>query len=93
MLKTVGVAELQRQFRSIFEEVVGENTPYVLTRDSKPEAVLVSYAEFMRLQDQDFSRRFDDLLQRMAETNAGYTEEEVMAEVEATIREVREQYQ
>lgn len=93
MLKTVGVAELQRQFRSIFEEVVGGNTPYVLTRDSKPEAVLVSYAEFMRLQDQDFSRRFDDLLQRMAETNAGYTEEEVMAEVKAAIREVREQYQ
>ena len=93
MLKTVGVAELQRQFRSIFEEVVGENTPYVLTRDSKPEAVLVSYTEFMRLQDQDFSRRFDELVQRMGETNAGYTEEEVMAEVKAAVREVREQYQ
>ena len=93
MLKTVGVAELQRQFRSIFEEVVGENTPYVLTRDSKPEAVLVSYTEFMRLQDQDFSRRFDELVQRMGETNDGYTEEEVMAEVKAAVREVREQYQ
>lgn len=92
-MKTVGVMELQRQFRNIFEEVVGENISYVLTRGSKPEAVLVSYEEFMRLQEQDFSRRFDELVQRMAETNAGYTEEEVMAEVKAAIREVREQYQ
>lgn len=93
MLKTVGITELQRQFRSIFEEVVGENTPYILTRGSKPEAVLVSYEEFKRLQEQDFARRFDELVQRMAEENAGYTEEEVMAEVKAAIREVREQYQ
>ena len=93
MLKTAGITELQRQFGSIFEEVVGDNTPYVLTRDSKPEAVLVSYDEFKRLQEQDFSRRFDEMVQRMAEANAGYTEEEVMAEVKAAIREVREQYQ
>lgn len=93
MLKTVGITELQRQFRSIFEEVVGENTPYVLTRGSKPEAVLVSYEEFKRLHEQDFARRFDELVQRMAEANADYTEEEVMAEVKAAIREVREQYQ
>ena len=56
MLKTVGVTELQRQFRSIFEEVVAGKVPYVLTRGSKPEAVLVSYEEFMRLQEQ---RRID----------------------------------
>ena len=93
MLKTVGVTELQRQFRSIFEEVVAGKVPYVLTRGSKPEAVLVSYEEFMRLQEQDFSRRFDELVQRMTEKNAGYTEEEVMNEVKAAIKEVREQYQ
>ena len=93
MLKTVGVTELQRQFRSILEEVVVGNVPYVLTRGSKPEAVLVSYEEFMRLQEQDFARRFDELVQRMTEKNAGYTEEEVMNEVKAAIKEVREQYQ
>lgn len=92
MLKTVGVTELQRQFRSIFEEVVAGNVPYVLTRDSKPEAVLVSYEEFMRLQEQDFARRFDELVQRMTEKNAAYTEDEVMNEVKAAIQEVREQY-
>jgi len=92
MLKTVGVTELQRQFRSIFEEVVVGNIPYVLTRGSKPEAVLVSYEEFMRLQEQDFARRFDHLVQRMTEKNAAYTEDEVMNEVKAAIQEVREQY-
>lgn len=92
MLKTVGVTELQRQFRSIFEEVVVGNVPYVLTRGSKPEAVLVSYEEFMRLQEQDYGRRFDELVQQMTEKNAGYTEDEVMDEVKAAIQEVREQY-
>jgi prevent-host-death family protein len=92
MLKTVGVTELQRQFRSIFEDVISGNVPYVLTRGSKPEAVLVSYEEFMRLQEQDFSRRFDELVQPMTEKNAGYTEDEVMNEVKAAIQEVREQY-
>ena len=92
MLKTIGVTELQRQFRSIFEEVVAGNVPYVLTRGSKPEAVLVSYDEFLRLQDQDFARRFDELVQRMTEKNGAYTEDEVMNEVKAAIQEVREQY-
>lgn len=92
MLKTIGVTELQRQFRSIFEEVVAGNVPYVLTRGSKPEAVLVSYDEFLRLQDQDFACRFDELVQRMTEKNGEYTEDEVMNEVKAAIQEVREQY-
>jgi PHD/YefM family antitoxin component YafN of YafNO toxin-antitoxin module len=64
----------------------------VLTRGSKPEAVLVSYEEFMRLQEQDFARRFDELVQSMTEKNAGYTEDEVMNEVKVAIQEVREQY-
>lgn len=89
MLKTIGVTELQRQFRSIFAEVVAGNVPYVLTRGSKPEAVLVSYEEFMRLQDQDFARRFDELVQHMTEKNAEYTEDEVMSEVKLAIQEVR----
>lgn len=93
MLKTVGVTELQRRLQSILAEVTGANIPYVLTRDSKPEAVLLSYDEFVRLQEQDFAQRFDALIQQMTETNARYTEDEVMAEVKAAIQEVREQYQ
>jgi prevent-host-death family protein len=92
MLKTVGVTELQRQLRSILDEVVGGNTPYILTRDSKPEAVIVSYDAFMRLQalqEQDVLRRVDDMIRRLAESNAEYDEAYVAAEVEAAVQEVR----
>ena len=32
MPKVIGVTELQRRFRSVFNEVAHDNTPYVLTR-------------------------------------------------------------
>jgi prevent-host-death family protein len=93
MLKTVGVNELQRQLRSILDEVIADNTPYVLTRDSKPEAVIVPYEAFMRmqaLQEQDVLQRVDNMIHRMAENNATYDEDFVAAEVEAAIQEVRQ---
>lgn len=92
MLKTIGITELQRQLRSILDEVVAGDTPYVLTRDRKPEAVIVSYDAFMRwqaLQEQDVLRRVDDMIRRMAESNAEYDEAYVAAEVEAAVQEVR----
>ena len=48
MQKIIGVTELQRRFRSIFDEVVHKKTPIVLTRGSRPEAVLISYEDFER---------------------------------------------
>ena len=94
MLKSVGFTELQRQLRSVLAEVVQENVPYVLTQDSEPQAVIVPYAEFMRLQalqEQDVLRRVDALILRMKESNAQYGEAEVAAEVEAAIQEVRQE--
>lgn len=37
----VGVTELQRKFRSFFDQVVKKPTSIVLTRRSRPEAVLI----------------------------------------------------
>lgn len=94
MFKSVGFTELQRQLRSVLAEVVQENVPYVLTQDSEPQAVIVPYAEFMRLQalqEQDVLRRVDALILRMKESNAQYSEAEVAAEVEAAIQEVRQE--
>jgi len=62
MQKVIGVTELQRRFRSVFDEVVKERIPYVLTRGSRPEAALVPYEEFLRfqaLEEQDVLARFD----------------------------------
>jgi prevent-host-death family protein len=91
MLRIIGVTELQRRFRSVFDQVVKRNTPYVLTRGSRPEAALISYEEFLRyqaLREGDVLARFDRLVARMAEQNAAVSEEEVATDVTAALSEV-----
>ena len=91
MHKIIGVTELQRRFRPIFDQVAKENIPYVLTRGSRPEAALIPYEEFLRfqaLQEQEVLARFDRLVTRMAEQNAAVGEEEVAADVAAARAEL-----
>ena len=86
MQRIIGVTELQRRFRSVFDEVAREHVPYVLTRGSRPEAALIPYEEFLRYQElheQDLFARFDQLMARMAEQNAGASEDQVEADVVA----------
>ena len=93
MQRIIGVTELQRRFRSVFDEVVKKRVPYVLTRGSRPEAALISYEEFMRfqaLQEQDVLARFDRLMTRMAEQNAAISDEEAAADVAAVLAELND---
>ncbi len=90
MQKIIGVTELQRNFRVVFDEVVQKSVPYVLTRGSRPEAALIPYDEFLRIQESQeraVVARFDRLLARMAEQNAPYGEEEVAEDIAAVQRE------
>jgi prevent-host-death family protein len=91
MHRIIGVTELQRRFRSVFDRVVKENVPYVLTRGSRPEAALIPYEDFLRFQalkEQDVLARFDRLVARMAEQNAAVSEEQVAADVAAARAEL-----
>jgi prevent-host-death family protein len=91
MQKIIGVTELQRHFRSVFDEVAEKHVPYVLTRGSRPEAAIIPYEEFLRFQalkEQDLLARFDQLMARMAEQNAAVSEEEAAADVAAARGEV-----
>jgi prevent-host-death family protein len=93
MQKIIGTTDLQRNFRAVLDEVVNEHVPYVLTRGSRPEAVLVPYAEYLRfqqLEERDVLRRVDALLARLAEDNAAYSVDEVAADVAAAVKEVRD---
>ncbi len=90
MLKIIGVTELQRRFRSVFDEVVDQQTPVVLTRGSRPEAVLISYQEYQRLQaaqTADAQAQFDRVWARLARLNAGVDEAELAADIEAALTE------
>ncbi len=86
MQKIIGVTELQRQFRLFFEDVVQKRTPLILTRGSRPEAVLIPYDDYLRfqqLQESEVLARFDQAWKRLAEVNAQYSEDEIAADIEA----------
>jgi prevent-host-death family protein len=93
MQRIIGVTELQRRFRSVFDQVSEENVAYVLTRGSRPEAALISYEEFLRfqaLQEREVMARFDRLVARMAEQNAAADESKVAADIDAALVESRD---
>jgi prevent-host-death family protein len=92
MNKIIGVTDLQRQFRKTFDEVADEHVPYVLTRGSRPEAVLIPYEQylrFIRADEEGILKRFDELLARMTVANGRFSEEEVAKDVSAAVRDVR----
>jgi prevent-host-death family protein len=85
MQKIVGVTELQRKFRSFFDQVVTKQTPIVLTRGSRPEAVLIPYAEYLRfqeLQESEVLARFDQVSTRLSAMNGAVSDQELAADIE-----------
>ncbi len=92
MNKIIGVTELQRRFRAVFDEVVQNRTPYVLTRGSRPEAAIVPYDDYVKYtqaHEEDVHARFEALLKRLEQVNAKYTDAEVERDVEEASRIVR----
>lgn len=91
MQKIVGVTTLQRTFRALFDEVVRTRVPLILTRGSRPEAVLISYQDYLRfqeMQENEVLARFDQVWQRLERQNAGYSAEEIADDIE-TARDSR----
>jgi prevent-host-death family protein len=84
MQKIIGVTDLQRRFRAVLDEVVGRHVPDVLTRGSRPEAALVPYEDYVRVQEleeRDVLRLFDRCRARLALRNAEVSDEEVTRDV------------
>ena len=95
MDRIIGVTELQRRFKSVFDDVINNQTPYILTRGSRPEAVLIPYEEYVRYQtitEENVKERLEEVLGKIRQATAGRSEEEIQADIEAAIREVRQQY-
>jgi len=73
-------------FRAIFDEVARKQTPVMLTRGSRPEAVLVSYQDYLRfqeIQESEVLAHFDQVWDRLSEANAAFSEEEIAADIAA----------
>ena len=89
MQQIIGVTELQRKFRSFFDEVVRKHTPLVLTRGSRPEAVLISYDDYMRfqqMQESEVLAQFERVWNRLAKVNADFDEAEIAADIKIARR-------
>ena len=86
MQQIIGVTELQRKFRSFFEDVVSKRIPLVLTRGSRPEAVLIPYEDYLRfqqMQESEVLAHFDRVWTRLAKVNASFTDDEIAADIKA----------
>ncbi len=86
MQKIIGVTELQRRFRPLFEDVVRKRTPLVLTRGSRPEAVLIPYDDYLRfqqMQEVEVLAHFDQVWNRLSEVNVRFSEDEIAADIRA----------
>ena len=86
MQKIIGVTELQRKFRPFFEDVVRKRTLLVLTRGSRPEAVLIPYEDYLRfqqMQESEVLARFDQVWNRLAEVNAAFSDDEIAVDIKA----------
>ncbi len=84
--KIIGVTELQRRFRQFFDQVAKKNTPIILTRGSRPEAALIPYEDYLRLQElkeSDVLARFDQVWDRLGKMNESYTEAEIEDDIKA----------
>jgi prevent-host-death family protein len=84
MQQIIGVTELQRKFRAFFEGVVSKRTPLVLTRGSRPEAVLISYEDYLRfqqMQESEVLARFDRVWNRLAQVNVTVGDDELAADI------------
>ena len=85
MQQIVGVTELQRKFRSFFEGVVTRRVPLVLTRGSRPEAVLIPYEDYLRfqqMQESEVLAQFDRVWNRLAKVNAEFDEAEIAVDIQ-----------
>jgi prevent-host-death family protein len=86
MQQIIGVTELQRKFRAFFEDVVSKRTPLVLTRGSRPEAVLISYEDYLRfqqMQESEVLARFDRVWNRLAQLNVTVGDDELAADIQS----------
>ena len=92
MDRIIGVTELQRKFSAIFNEVARRRTPYILTRGSRPEVVMIPYDQYLKyvqLDEKGVIERLDRALTYMAEVNAQYSDDQVEADLIGATRAVR----
>ncbi|MDI6716965.1 MAG: type II toxin-antitoxin system Phd/YefM family antitoxin [Actinomycetota bacterium] len=67
MSKIIGVTQARSKLGEIVSDVAKKKEPYILTKGSKPEAVIISYEEYLAIKEQEkklWNERFELALEK-----------------------------
>jgi PHD/YefM family antitoxin component YafN of YafNO toxin-antitoxin module len=65
---------------------VRKRIPLVLTRGSRPEAVLIPYEDYLRfqqMQESEVLAHFEQVWNRLAQMNTSYLDDELASDIES----------
>jgi len=91
MLKHIPIAGLEQCLQTVLEDVTSQHAEYVLVHGDQPQAAVVPYDEFRRFLDfreRAIQQRWDRLLDRMAQRNSRFSDQEVADDVAAALGEL-----
>jgi prevent-host-death family protein len=93
MKRRVSAGEARTRLGELLDAVYHRSDEVVIERDGKPMAVAIPYERYQALErDREESReRFFDAIRQIHEHNKDVPYEVIQAEVDAAIREVREE--
>lgn len=81
----VRTTDIQRNFKAVLAKLHAANEPLVVMRDSVPEAVMLSYAEYRRISDIDkqlITARFEKMWKEIGKRNTNVSDAELDADIE-----------
>lgn len=88
-LQTVTTTDIQRNFSRILSNL---NEPVVVMRDSRPEAVVVDYFEYLELKkvkEESEIEEFEKLLDKVHAKNAHISVKKMEKDIEEALKYVR----
>ena len=93
MERTIGATDLRQRLTDVLQAVRERRETYVVETFGRPQAVIVNLGEYavlqrLRQEREAFFERLDGAAARNAEHNAGLSDEQMMAIIEQSRREV-----
>ena len=89
MLRETTAMNVRQNLGELLNEVQYKHDNFVITKAGKPVAALIDMALFKSLQQDDAA--FEQLWARFSRTHDGLSDSEVMDEVTAVVKDVRQQ--
>lgn len=74
MEKIIGITDTRSKIKNIIDQVSDKKEVYIVTRDSRPEAVIMSYSEYLKnkeIIEESKKNRFEKTLE---ETRSHFTD-------------------